>query len=57
MVTQTDACSANVMKKFEYKHVVMLFNEEKKLNQLGQEGWELVCTVMGIDYFLKREIN
>jgi len=44
------------MKKFEYKHVVIFFNPDKKLTELGQEGWELVAVYL-LDYYLKREIN
>ncbi len=43
------------MKKFEYKHVIIIFNPDKKLTKLGQEGWELVA-VSFLDYYLKREI-
>ncbi len=31
------------MKKFEYKVLTWLVGIEKKLNQLGYEGWELVA--------------
>ena len=44
------------MKRFEYKVVSRLVGVEKKLNELGYEGWELIaadnCT-----FFLKREYN
>lgn len=45
------------MKKFEYKVVSCFFtNEEKVLNKLGEEGWELVCSYcLGLYLILKRE--
>jgi len=42
------------MKQYEYKVLTSLIGTEKKLNELGFEGWELVgvdqCTL-----YLKRE--
>ena len=33
------------MVRFEYKIVSLFFkDEEKVINQLGDEGWELVCS-------------
>ena len=40
------------MKKFEYKKIFTA--TEEQLNQLGQEGWELV--VANDYYIFKREI-
>ena len=42
------------MKQFEYKVVTRLIGIEKKLNELGYEGWELVAVESGTYYF-KRE--
>jgi hypothetical protein len=42
------------MKRYEYKIITPLFKEEKKLNELGYEGWELVA-VDHCSMFLKRE--
>ena len=42
------------MKQFEYKVVTRLVGVEKKLNELGFEGWELVDVECGTYYF-KRE--
>ena len=44
------------MKRFEYKTVTRLFYEERELNQLGFDGWELVAVDRGTMY-LKREIS
>lgn len=47
------------MKKFEYKVFSTLKSEaekEKLLNELGQQGWELVNTYAAVLY-LKREIQ
>jgi len=44
------------MKQFEYKVVTRLIGVEKKLNDLGFEGWELVAVECGTYYF-KREIK
>ena len=41
------------MKKFEY---INLQTSPDKMNQLGQEGWELVAVCGSIGYF-KREIE
>ena len=44
------------MKRFEYKVITPLFRLERKLNQLGYDGWEVVaCT--GSSLVLKREYN
>ena len=52
---QTDVYHANKdMKQFEYKVVTRLIGIEKKLNELGYEGWELVAVECGTYYF-KRE--
>ena len=44
------------MKQYEYKVVTPLINVEKKLNQLGFEGWELVAAD-SCNLYLKREIK
>jgi hypothetical protein len=44
------------MKRYEYKTVSALWRAERKLNQLGYEGWELVA-VEGGSMFLKREYD
>jgi hypothetical protein len=44
------------MKRFEYKTVTAFLRSEKKLNQWGYEGWELVAVENGI-FYLKREIT
>ncbi|MBP5338904.1 MAG: hypothetical protein J6Z14_06315 [Prevotella sp.] len=42
------------MKHFEYKVVNRLIGVEKRLNELGFEGWELVAADQG-KYIFKRE--
>jgi hypothetical protein len=44
------------MKRFEYKVITRLIGVEKKLNQLGYEGWELISGNGG-QYVFKREYN
>ena len=44
------------MKRYEYKKLFALFHKERKLNQWGYDGWELVAVEGGVMY-LKREIN
>ena len=44
------------MKRFEYKTVVAVLRSERKLNQWGYEGWELVAVDNSV-FYLKREIN
>ena len=31
------------MKRYEYKKVYVLWGMERKMNQIGYEGWELVA--------------
>ena len=46
------------MKRFEYKVVSKLFHVKDKLNELGEQGWELVAvSAYATDLFLKREIQ
>ena len=42
------------MKQLEYKVINCVIGVEKKLNQLGFEGWELVSAECG-KYIFKRE--
>ena len=44
------------MKRYEYKTITAFFHKERKLNQWGYDGWELVSVDGGMMY-LKREIN
>lgn len=44
------------MKRYEYKTVSIYWKTERKLNQYGYEGWELVAVCNGVMY-LKREYN
>jgi hypothetical protein len=44
------------MKKYEYKTMLAFFRTERKLNQWGYDGWELVA-VDGGKMYLKREIG
>ena len=44
------------MKRYEYKLMSPLFRVERKLNQLGYDGWEVVGTANG-SIILKREYN
>ena len=44
------------MKQYEYKVITPLVNAEKKLNELGFEGWELVAAD-GCSLYLKRELK
>jgi len=44
------------MKRYEYKVITPLFRIERKLNQLGYEGWELVAA-SGTNLFLRREYD
>ena len=44
------------MKRYEYKTITRLLLMEKKLNEMGYEGWELVAVDGGTAY-LKREYN
>lgn len=53
------------MKKFGYKRVPCLYNEDRieKLNQPGEEGWQLVSLIeYGTDnqssyFYLMREVS
>ena len=42
------------MKRYEYKLITPLFRAERKLNQLGYEGWKVVAGV-GSSVVLMRE--
>lgn len=44
------------MKRYEYKAISTFWKSEKKLNQLGYDGWELVAVYSSVMY-LKREYN
>lgn len=41
------------MKRFEYKVIHPVFRMERKLNQLGYDGWELVAASGG-NLYLRR---
>jgi len=49
------------MKKWEYKvhkgKAGFLKNEEEHLNELGQEGWELITVTIHNLYYFKRELK
>ena len=53
------------MKKWEYKIIdsgtgILRPNREnleKELDELGANGWEFVCTVLGQNIVLKRELK
>ena len=45
-----------IMKRFEYKVVSKIFHVEDKLNELGEEGGELVAfSGYATDFIFKRE--
>jgi hypothetical protein len=44
------------MKRFEYKVISRFIAVEKRLNQLGYDGWELVAASGG-QYVFKREYD
>lgn len=50
-----------IMHKFEYRILQASDLSEDVLNELGKEGWELVCSTLSIVYgsclVLKREKN
>jgi hypothetical protein len=46
------------MKRFEYKVFSKLINVEERLNELGEQGWELVAiSGLACDFIMKREIQ
>lgn len=55
----------NTMKKLEYKMINLdvgvlrpnISKNEEVLNELGQEGWELVATSLGQKLIFKRELK
>lgn len=49
--------SIRMGRRFEYKVVSFCFKDEQKaLNELGEEGWELVCSYcLGLYLIFKRE--
>ena len=54
-----NAQEQNKSRKWEYKVIInaTLGNLERKLNELGAEGWELVTTQQNGVAYLKREIT
>ena len=46
------------MARYEYNVKCFLSNEEKGINKLAAEGWELVCSYcLGLYLVFKRETN
>lgn len=47
------------MKRFEYLTILVVSLTDKKLNELGQDGWELIILLPGRsplnEYIFKRE--
>lgn len=47
--------------KFEYKVIGLQHNYfpefERKLNVLGQDGWELIMVFNGTDFIFKRKLS
>ena len=54
-VTQVVACK-DKMARYEYKVKCFLWNEERGINKLADEGWELVCSYcLGFYLIFRRE--
>ncbi len=45
------------MKRYEYKVITPLFFVEKKLNQLGYEGWKVVASTSSSIVLMKEYEN
>mgnify|MGYP006916109372 CR=1 FL=1 len=45
------------MKRYEYKVITTLFRLERKLNQLGYEGWKVVAGTKGSLVLMRESEN